>query len=167
MAELPLTKGYLAVIDDDDYPWLSEYKWTAVITGQHIKRIYAYRRSGWDNVKRRWTQTLWMHREIAKPEIGFDVDHIDRDTLNNRKDNLRCCTRSQNLANNRRPLGVTGFRGVMLTNDGSIFPYKTQFRGRHVGTFPTIEEAARAYDAMAIKEFGEFATLNFPLSIPD
>ena len=63
MKRLPLTKGYFAVVDDDDHEWLSEYKWTAVVTGQNIKRVYAYRRTGWDNAKRRWKHIVWMHRE--------------------------------------------------------------------------------------------------------
>jgi hypothetical protein len=167
MKEIPLTKGYAAQVDDDDFEWLSKYKWTAVVTGQQIKRVYAYRRHDWDNAKRRWKHIVWMHREIAKPAGGLDVDHIDYNTLNNRKENLRCCSRSQNLAHNRRAIGATGFRGVTLTKDGSKAPYKTQFRGKCIGTFFDAKDAAYAYDAAAIKEFGEFAKLNFPPSIPD
>jgi hypothetical protein len=163
MKTIPLTKGYSAIVDDDDYERVAKHKWTAIVTGQNVKRVYAYRRTGWDNVNRRWMQAIYLHREIARPIDGFDVDHINHDTLDNRKENLRTATRSQNLANNRRLKGVTGFRGVTPTGSGEKAPYKVQFRGKCVGYFFDSAEAAKAYDALAIKEFGEFAKLNFPV----
>ena len=162
MALIPLTKGYSALVDDDDYERLAKHKWTAVVTGQNIKRVYAYRRSGWDQKNRRRTRIIYMHCEIMQPADGLDVDHINHDTLDNRKENLRCATRSQNLANNRRAKGVTGLRGVTFTNDRSKDQYKTQFQRKCIGTFSDKFEAARAYDAAALKHFGKFAKLNFP-----
>jgi hypothetical protein len=162
MKEIQLTKGYFALVDDDDYERLSQHKWTAVVTGKHIKRVYAYRRAGWDNANRRWTKTVYLHREIAMPADGVDVDHINHDTLDNRKENLRCATRSQNLANNRRARGETGMRGVVRTQRREKEPYQVMCRKKHVGRFFDLNEAAQAYDAAALKEFGEFARLNFP-----
>jgi hypothetical protein len=164
MKSLPLTKGYVAYVDDDDYERIAKYKWTAIITGQNIKRVYAYRRAGWDNVNRRWTITVWMHREIAKPPDDMDTDHINHDTLDNRKDNLRHATRTQNLARGRRALGKVGLRGVTLTTSGEKAPYKAQIRGRTIGTFYTKQEAAEAYNAAATEAYGTFATLNLKIN---
>lgn len=162
MKTIVLTKGYVAIVDDDDFAALSANKWTAVVTGKKTKRVYAYRRTGWDNTKRRYTGVVYMHRVIVATPDGFDVDHINGDTLDNRRSNLRTATRSQNLANNRRAIGVTGYRGVSPTSSHETLPYKVQFRGKRIGTFHDKIEAAKAYDAAAIKEFGEFAKLNFP-----
>lgn len=166
MRIIVLTKGYIACVDDEDYESLLAHKWSAVVTGKNIKRVYAYRRVGWDNSKRRWTGQIYMHRQITSAPKGMDVDHIDGDTLNNTRSNLRIATRSENLANNRRALGETGYRGVSKTNSGERAPYKVMFRRKLIGTFFDIEEAARAYDAAAIEEFGEFAKLNFPVAKP-
>ena len=54
MKILKLTKGYYAQVDDSDFEALSKHKWTALVTGTKIKRVYAYRRTDWDNVKRRY-----------------------------------------------------------------------------------------------------------------
>ena len=162
MKEIPLTKGYAALVDDSDFERLSRHKWTALVTGQNIKRIYVYRRTGWDNANRRWTGTILMHRTILDVPTGMDVDHIDGNTLNNQRSNLRIATRSQNLANNRRKIGISGYRGVVPTTRGERLPFRVMFRGKLIGYFSNKTDAALAYDAAAISEFGEFAKLNFP-----
>lgn len=166
MRTIPLTKGYIARLDDEDYDVLAAHKWTAVVTGKNIKRVYAYRRINWDNENRKWRGQIYMHRQIMGAPAGMDVDHIDGDTLNNIRANLRVATRSENLANNRRGFGVTGYRGVIRNKKDERAPYLVMFRQRRIGSFFDVEEAARAYDALAIKEFGEFAKLNFPVAEP-
>lgn len=162
MKEIPLTKGYVAFVSDEDYEELSKHKWTALVMGKNVKRVYAYRRCDWDNTNRRWRKAIYMHRQVFGDESAPDVDHEDHNTLNNQRWNLRSATRSQNLANNRRAKSATGFRGVTLTKRGETAPYRVMFRSRFIGTYYDAVEAARVYDALAIKEFGEFAKLNFP-----
>lgn len=166
MAELQLSKGYVAIVDDDDYPILSQWKWTALVGGKNQKRVYAYRRP-WINGR---AGVLYLHRFIMEAPAGLDVDHIDHDGLNNCRANLRLATRTQNLARSRR-VNKTGFRGVEHAKGAGFTALINSSKAKRVGlgTFKTAEEAARAYDIAAIEAFGEFALLNFPdprLAVP-
>lgn len=112
----------------------------------------------------RWV-TRYMHRLIMLAPKGLQVDHIDGNGLNNTRANLRLCERSLNNVNRR--LGYTpksGFRGVYQDTGGPLFYARIWSGGsaKRLGYFRNAEEAARAYDAAAVQEFGEFAVLNFP-----
>lgn len=159
MATIPLTKGYEAVIDDEDFGAVSAFKWTALISKNG--RVYAYRRFGWNNEKRLWTGAIYLHRFLTAAPDGYDVDHKDHDGLNNRRANLRVTTRSKNLANSRRGVGQTGFRGVTFDKRAKSNAYIAQLSNKCVGRFQTAEDAAKAYDLAAKIKHGEFATLNF------
>ena len=153
--EIPLTQGYVAIVDDDMYEYLMQWKWT-------YSNGYAVRadKSGWSRGQ------VLMHRVVAQAPDGIDVDHKDLDRLNCTRENLRLASRSQNGAN--RPAtkrNTTGYKGVQPSGNAYKRPYRAEIRflGKNIylGSFETAEEAARAYDAKAVELFGEFAYTNF------
>lgn len=105
-----------------------------------------------------------MHRLVVKAPQGAIVDHINGDGLDNRRANLRLVTASQNLMNSRKPRrGNQRFKGVSFNKQaGRWCAYiKQDGHKRYLGHFSSEEDAARAYDTAAAKQFGEFARLNF------
>lgn len=105
---------------------------------------------------------LYLHRLIMAPPSNKIVDHINHDRLDNRRCNLRLCTRSQNNMNRKlRSDNLLGFKGV--TAVGNRYRVKIKFMNKniYIGTFESAEKAAKAYDEKAIKLFGDYAYLNF------
>jgi hypothetical protein len=158
MKEIPLTHGYIALVDDEDYERLNAHKWWASARAGDV--VYAQR---WGRINGEST-TIKMHRDIMGFPAGLDVDHIDHDGLNNQRNNLRCATRTENLANKRctRTTGSSAFKGVYWEK------YKQRWRVeitkdgvRHrVGRFKDEIGAAIAYNTAAIHLYGNFAHLN-------
>lgn len=107
--------------------------------------------------------TTYLHRVILDAAPGTLVDHRNRDTFDCRRANLRFATPAQNSTNAFRG-NRAGFKGVTLRCDGKKWVARIQFagKGRHLGSFATPEEAARAYDRRARTLYGEYAALNFP-----
>jgi len=158
MKEIQLTKGYVTIVDDDDFDALSKFKWHVKEQRQdYIRALRMLRITG----GRR--KTIYIHQCILTAPAGMVVDHIDGNPLNNQKSNLRICTRAENCWNKRRAKNNTsGFRGV--TRKGDLFHARIMVKRRSIsaGTFKTPEQAARSYDRAAIIHHGEFARLNFP-----
>lgn len=100
---------------------------------------------------------------MGKPPLpGLQIDHIDGDGLNNRRTNLRWATQSQNFANRRPMEGTSKFKGVSRFRRKWQVKVKLNRESHWVGLFDDEVEAAKAYDAAAIRLFGEYARLNFP-----
>jgi hypothetical protein len=107
----------------------------------------------------------YLHRLILNAPKHMQVDHINGDGRDNRKCNLRLVTRSRNMANQRRPVGASGYRGVVQSNgDCNAWSVRLTVNGKPIYScgHATPEDAARARDALALEHFGEHAVLNFP-----
>ena len=155
-----LTQGKVAIIDAEDYEWLSQWKWCA--TKDKADLYYAMR-----TIKRAAGRrtTVSMHREILRLNPGeIGIDHIDSNGLNNRKANLRLATPSQNNANGRSRKGRSQYKGVSWHKLAQKWRSRTKlnYKSYHLGYFVDEIEAACAYDAKAKELFGEYAKLNFP-----
>jgi len=150
LIDISLTQGYIAIIDDCDVEQ-TKYKWSSDIAKNG--RIYAIRGSGNNRIR--------LHVAILQPPIGYEVDHIDRNGLNNLRSNLRIATVSQNRAN-CLPRKQRKFKGVYIDTRYGYITAKIQFNKQQIylGRFNTELDAPKAYNAKAIELFGEFARLN-------
>lgn len=148
MKEISLTQGMIAIVDDEDYEELSKHKW-------HFMKVHAGYAARNNSYK-----IQYMHRLIASAGDGMVVDHINGNTLDNRRCNLRVCSQSQNTKNKGIRKGKKT-KGVSLRKSGRwsarIFSDGVSF---HIGTFDTEEEAADAYKAESLRLHGEFSSLN-------
>ena len=157
MKLIKLTKGYEAMVDDEDYERVMQYKWHVWISPHTVYAKYSAYPFG-----HKRAITVRLHRFIMNAPKGIEVDHIDLNGLNCQKYNLRLATRSlQNL--NRDHYGQHEYKGVYPTKLGKwIAKLRCNYKNYYFGTFETIEEAAKAYDKGAIKIWGNNARLNFP-----
>ena len=145
-----LTQGYITLVSPEDAHIIQERKWTTFIG----KKGGLYARTG---------ERRFLHQVILGTK---GADHINRNGTDNRRNNLRPATLQQNAANrkNRRP---QGFRGVRKLSTRWGARITVESKNVWLGTADTREEAARIYDAAALKYFGEFASLNFPTDVHD
>jgi hypothetical protein len=159
MREVPLTRGLVAVVDDEDYHLVSVRKWHAQKPTQG-RTFYARaeRRSGEDGG--RW---FHMHRVIAGAPDGLDVDHVDGNGLNNRRSNLRLCTRQENCCN--RPgnrVATSRFKGVSWSSKSQKWKSQIRIDGTllFLGYYDSELAAACAYDSVATVAQGKYAWRN-------
>jgi len=157
MKKIKLTKGQYAIVDNEDFEWLNQWIWH-VDWSKYTKSYYAKR--GVFNGKN--MTSIRMHREILNAPKSTQTDHINHNTLDNRKINLRIVTARQN-AFNRSGAQInnkSGFKGVFRR--GKKWGAQIGLHGKYrwLGVFTTPEEAALVYNEAAKKLFGEYACLN-------
>lgn len=157
MKEIKLTKGKSVIVDDADYDFLMQWKWCFCIS--RGERGYAFR-SDWRSGN---PKSILMHRIIMNPADNLLVDHIDMNTLNNQRSNLRICTRSQNLMNrNAIENGTSKYKGV--TWDRARNKWMSHIvlnkKFKNLGRFEKETDAAHVYNIAALSHFGEFARIN-------
>lgn len=156
--EIPLTKGYVAIVDDADYAKVAAHKWRAQVSSS---TVYAFRNLP-RSQGRKWVS---LHTFIMNPPNGLEIDHRDWNGLNCQRSNLRVANRGQNMCNRRRPINnSSGYKGVSWSKKGQKWQAHIQFKRQqfHLGLFVEAVTAAQTYDAKARELFGEFAVLNFP-----
>jgi hypothetical protein len=154
-AELPLTKGKVALIDIEDIPRICQWNWCALDYKRKKGLFYAVREADGKKVR--------LHRFLLNAPRHLLVDHKNGNTLDNRKQNLRLATHIQNGAN-KRPKGEMNLKGVQKGKKRFYANFCHLGKRYRLGSFATAEEAARAYDAKAFEVHGEFARLNFPIN---
>lgn len=159
MKKIELSKGFVALVDDEDFDKISQYKWH-----YHFKpnRNTNYARTYIGKIDDVYTKQ-YMHRMIMKPADGQAVDHIDGNGLNNQRSNLRLATTAANARNAKKRSGSTSkYKGV------SWYPNRNQWVGNitinykriHLGYFDTETDAAKAYNKKALEINPTFSRIN-------
>lgn len=139
--EIQLTQGKVAIVDDDDFEYLSQWKWQAG-RQKNIGSFYAVRTDKGGGKK----NTILMHRVVMKTPSNLQCDHIHHNTLDNRKSELRNCTRSENQRNRRGPTikSVTGHLGVYAIKNVFEAGMKINNVYHRIGRFDNIDDAIQA-----------------------
>lgn len=159
MKKIKLTQGQYTLVNNLDYKFLNQWKW-CVQWSDNTRSFYAVR-TIWIGDK---TKTIRMARLILGAKKGQIVDHINHDTLDNRRKNLRICNHSENMQNRRRKRNSTsGYKGVSWNNVMNQWQAQIRVNGKliNLGFSKSKRTMAKTYDVYAIKLFGKFAHINF------
>ena len=156
MKEIPLNRGFVALVDDEDYEMVARYKWSVLTTGPNRIAVQGVIDG------KHWQ----LHRYILKPESrSIQIDHINANALDSRRSNMRIATSRQNALNRRkisRPC-TSIYRGVSLDRGRKWAVQMTiDNKPKNLGRFDCELEAARAFDDAVREHCGEWGRYNFP-----
>jgi hypothetical protein len=155
LKEIELTRGKSAIVDDEWYPYLNQFNWQA---------RYDRTTGKWYAARQVHRKFIYMHREILNAPDGLHGDHINGDTLDNRRSNLRLATSAQNAWNrDKYKNNTTGYKGVTYDKGRGKARAQITVHGkhRHLGWFDDPREAALAYDQAARQYHGPYGCTNF------
>lgn len=147
MKLISLTQGKFTKVDDEDYEVLSKFKW-------HFANGYARRHNGFGRI------CIGMQKHILSPKNGLQADHINGDTLDNRRENLRVCKPSENYKNRKlNSNNVSGFKGVRWHKNAKKWIVSIMNNGKqiHLGYFTNNLEASEAYKKAELHYYKDFA----------
>lgn len=156
MKLIPIATGEFAIVDDQDYDALVQYRWVLVGENKCVYRFFKEQRVAYGVAMTAMIMNDYRHV----------YDHRDRNTLNNQRNNIRLCTHSQNMANRKKMKDCTSdYKGVTFHAPNGKWRARISKDGKLIslGCHVTEEDAVRAYDEAALRLFGEFALLNFPV----
>lgn len=145
--------GMVALVDDEAYDMVSKFRW---YPDNQRGTFYARRHT-------RKGECGQMSRLVCPVTDGKFVDHINRNTLDNRRENLRECTKAENCRNAAKYQGANRFKGVYFNKESGRHMARIMLAGKRVflGLFESDVDAAKAYDVAAVKLHGAFARPNF------
>lgn len=148
-----LTRGEKSTVDYKEYKNISSFKWCCTL---HGGKKYATRNS-------KGNRTIYLHRQIMDFPVGLVVDHINGDTLDNRRTNLRICTQKENIRNSKMfNTNTSGYRGVTFRKDRGKWASQIMINDKHIslGMYLDKKKAAKAYNTKSKELFGEFSFQN-------
>ena len=151
MALIPLTQGLFTIVDDDIFEYLNQWKWYANKMGKKFRVVR--------NLK---PNKVYMHRVICPCHGDMEVDHINGDTLDNRRANLRACSHHQNSMNTQMHSdNASGVKGVWFHKKARKWQAGITVNAKsiYLGLFRSKLDASLAYDKAARYFFGEFARI--------
>jgi hypothetical protein len=161
MKLIPLTQGQYAMVDDEDYDYLIQWKWYA----QYDKGKY-YATRGYFDTRINNNSKIRMHNAIMNPPKNILTDHIDLNPLNNQRSNLRYAQKYENARNKSSKKNSTSkYLGVHWSTKEKRWcsQIRVNNKTKNLGRYKNEINAAKAYDTAAKIYFGEFANLNFKL----
>lgn len=153
MKTLSLYKGGEALVDDDVWEWAKDFRWFKGPKNSYPSRYISEEK-----------RQVALHREIMKAPKGAYVDHIDGNTMNCQRSNLRLCSNAENLRNRPKPRSrsKSPYKGVCFYKRDRVWVAQITKDRKfiYLGRFHDEVEAAMAYNEAALRLFGEFAYLN-------
>lgn len=167
--EFPVGRGQVALVDEEDWEHVKVYDWYCFRV-RHVWYVAT------DRIKDGRAKRTYLHQFIMNAPPKSEVDHINNNGLDNRRQNLRIVSHQQNLANQKlSEANTSGYKGVTLDRrtkkDGTpltpAWMAQTKYNGKRIylGKFSSPEAAARAYDRKMLELHGEHAKTNESLGL--